>query len=114
MHSFHREHNAELTVGVKKYEIEVPFGEVESSGVQVTGIREKPKKSFFVNAGVYLLEPQVQKQVAKGQPCAMTDLIQQLIGEGRTVVSFPIVEYWLDIGLPETYLKAQIDIEEMN
>jgi NDP-sugar pyrophosphorylase family protein len=36
----------------------------------------------------------------------MTDLISALIVAGRQVVSFPIVEYWLDVGRPDDYASA--------
>jgi len=111
MLDYHREHDGDVTVGVRQYDIEVPFGVVESSGVLITGIREKPVQSFFVNAGIYLLQPEMGAYVEKGKPCEMPDLIQRLLEDGRTVVSFPVVEYWLDIGRPETYEKAQEDIK---
>jgi NDP-sugar pyrophosphorylase family protein len=39
----------------------------------------------------------------------MTDLIDLLIQKGRRVVSFPVMEYWLDIGQPADYQQAQDD-----
>jgi NDP-sugar pyrophosphorylase family protein len=42
----------------------------------------------------------------------MTELIQRLINEGQQVVSFPIREYWLDIGQPTDYEQAQKDIKQ--
>ena len=57
MLDFHREHHASLTVGVRQYDIEVPFGVVETDGVQVTGIQEKPVLRHFINAGIYFLDP---------------------------------------------------------
>ena len=42
----------------------------------------------------------------------MTDLIQRLLDNGRKVVSFPIIEYWLDIGQPADYERAQNDAKD--
>ena len=41
----------------------------------------------------------------------MTDLIKALLAAGRPVASFPIVEYWLDIGQPADYQRAQDDMK---
>jgi len=110
MLDYHRKHGAELTVGVRKYEVKVPFGVVECNDVRVTQLQEKPTLNLFVNAGVYLLQPSVCDYIPDGQRFDMTDLIQKLLEAGRPVVSFPIMEYWLDVGRPEDYLKAQEDV----
>ena len=110
MLNFHRKHHALLTVGVRKYDVEVPFGVVELDEVRVTHIREKPSFNFFINAGAYLLEPEVCDFIPSGRHLDMTELIQILIEAGKVVVSFPIMEYWLDIGRHEDYAKAQEDV----
>ena len=111
MLAYHQEHKADLTVAVRKYDLKVPYGVVETDGVFVRDLDEKPSLSFFVNAGIYLLEPSVYHYVPNGQHCDMTDLIQRLLEAKRPVASFPIVEYWLDIGQPADYDQAQEDIQ---
>ena len=106
MLDYHREHSADLTVAVWKHELEVPYGVVANDGVRVLGVDEKPIYSFFVNAGIYLLEPSVQRYIPQDQRMDMTDLIQCLIDDGRTVVSFLVREYWTDIGLQADYERA--------
>ena len=93
MHAFHLEHNADLTVGVRQYDLQVPYGVIETDGVQVNQVNEKPVYSFFVNAGIYLLEPNVRQFIPNGEKYDMTELIERLIHEGRSVISFPIIEY---------------------
>lgn len=111
MLEYHRAYHADLTVGVRKYEVQVPFGVVECEDVHVKGLEEKPSLSFFINAGTYLIEPSVRDFIPTGQRFDMTDLITKLIEAGRTVVSFPIMEYWLDMGRHEDYAKAQHDVQ---
>ncbi len=84
-------------------------------GIKCKGIKEKPQVTFLVNAGIYLLEPSVYHLISKGEHLDMTALIQRLLNSNRCVVSFPIIEYWLDIGQPADYQKAQEDrtTEEM-
>lgn len=107
MLAFHGAQGADLTVGVRQYDMRVPFGVIECEGVTVRRLTEKPQLNFFVNAGIYLLEPSVYRFLPSGQPCDMTDLVQRLLDQGRPVVSFPIREYWLDIGQPADYEQAQ-------
>jgi dTDP-glucose pyrophosphorylase/CBS domain-containing protein len=110
MLDYHRAYRADLTIGVRKYEVQVPFGVVECEDVHVKGLEEKPSLSFFINAGTYLIEPAVCDFIPAGQRFDMTELINKLIEAGRTVVSFPIMEYWLDMGRHEDYAKAQQDV----
>lgn len=107
MFQYHREHAADLTVGVRSFDLKVPYGVIECEGSMVTDLKEKPLMHFLVNAGIYLLEPSVHQYIPSGDHFNMTDLIQKLLEEKRIVVSFPIHEYWLDIGGHADYNKAQ-------
>lgn len=111
MYAFHREHHADLTVGVRPYQVQIPYGVVESDGVHLCRLAEKPIYTFFVNAGIYLLEPTAYRYIPKnGRRFDMPDLIERLIADGRCVVNFPVREYWLDIGQHDDYLQAQEDV----
>ena len=85
---YHRKHGAVLTVGVRKYDMQVPFGVVECEDVRITKLQEKPSLSFFINAGTYLLEPSACDYIPEGQPFDMTDLMQKLLEAGRPVIGF--------------------------
>jgi dTDP-glucose pyrophosphorylase len=109
MHTFHQDHHAEMTVAVRRYDVQVPYGVVDCDGVNIRALREKPQLSFFVNAGIYLLEPSVFGLISPGQHLNITDLVSRLMDAKRTVVSYPVCEYWLDIGQHEDYRRAQAD-----
>jgi dTDP-glucose pyrophosphorylase/CBS domain-containing protein len=111
MHRFHDEHASDMTIAVRQYEVRVPYGIVELSAGRIDGISEKPLFRGFINAGIYLVNPDVARLVAPGEPLEMTDLIQRLTTEGRRVVGFPLREYWLDIGQVSDYEQAIADIE---
>lgn len=112
MLEFHHAHRAVMTVGLRKYDFEIPYGVIETEGVNVVRLSEKPSYSFFVNAGVYLLEPLACQCIPRGERFDMTDLIDYLLKDGRQVIGFPIQEYWLDIGRPDDYEKAMKDAEK--
>ena len=59
MLAFHREHKADMTMAVRQYSMQVPYGVVECEGPRVCSLSEKPKMPFLVNAGIYILEPTV-------------------------------------------------------
>jgi dTDP-glucose pyrophosphorylase len=111
MLAFHREHKAALTVAVRKYDVNVPYGVIESEDGYVRGLVEKPLLNFLVNAGIYLLEPWAHRYIPNGEHSNMTDLIERLLTEGHTVASYPIMEYWLDIGTNVDYERAQEDFK---
>lgn len=110
MLNFHREHKAELTIGVRQYEFRVPYGVVDTDGVSVKGISEKPVVRQFINAGIYLLNPSVRRVIPNDRPYDIPELIDHLLAKEHRVVCFPIREYWLDIGKADHYDQAKADI----
>ncbi|MHB8108784.1 MAG: nucleotidyltransferase family protein [Syntrophorhabdaceae bacterium] len=111
MLAYHQEHRAVMTVAVKQYGIKVPYGVIECEGSRICALKEKPQMHFLVNAGVYLLEPRAYEFIPHGEHFNMTDLIQRLLDSDHIVASFPIIEYWLDIGQLADYEQAQSDMQ---
>lgn len=105
MFQFHKEHNAVMTVGLRQYSFQVPYGVAEVEGVRITALSEKPHYEFFVSAGIYILEPQALDHIPEGY-YDITELIELLIQQDQAVVSFPIHEQWMDIGRPEDLARA--------
>lgn len=112
MFDFHREHNASMTVGVRQYEFQIPYGVVESEGPDIIGLCEKPVHKFFINTGIYIMQPFVPDVIPCGVHYNMTDLIDELLRREEKVVSFPITEYWVDIGHPADLKKAHADYQK--
>jgi NDP-sugar pyrophosphorylase family protein len=95
---------------LRQSNLEIPYTVIDCDRVRVTNLREKPQLCFVFNAGIYLLEPSVRQHIPSGQRFDMTDLIQRLLEKKRTVIGFPIVEYWRDIGQHADYAQAKEDI----
>jgi dTDP-glucose pyrophosphorylase len=110
---FHFEHGADMTVAVREYGFDVPYGVVETDGVNVTAVTEKPTLKFFVNAGIYLLASSARKLIPSGRNFDMPQLIELVIKNRGKVISFPVWEYWLDIGKREDYEQAQQDVQHI-
>jgi len=103
---YHAEQRFEATMCVREYDIEVPFGVVELDHHRVVGIEEKPVHKFFVNAGIYVLNPDAIRGVPNGDSIDMPTYINSLHSAGKQVGAFPIREFWLDIGRMEDFERA--------
>lgn len=110
---FHQSHGGVATMGVREYDFRVPFGVVTTEDQYLTSIDEKPLQSFFVNAGIYVLEPEALEFVPKNKEFDMPQLFNKLIEKKYKAAAFPIREYWLDIGRKPDLEQAQIDIEKI-
>jgi dTDP-glucose pyrophosphorylase/CBS domain-containing protein len=103
---FHQCHQAIATMGICEYHFQVPYGVVKTDRHRLIGIDEKPRQRFFVNAGVYILEPAVLDFVPRDAKLDMTSLFERLIDQGYATTAFPIWEYWVDIGGPADLERA--------
>jgi dTDP-glucose pyrophosphorylase/CBS domain-containing protein len=102
---FHNEHNAKATMCVAEYNFTSPYGEVMRDNENIISINEKPNHKFFVNAGIYLLDPQCLNLVTK-KYYDIPSLFRKIISKEYKTVSFPLGEYWLDIGRMNDFKKA--------
>ena len=110
---FFEEQQADLVVACIPYQVNVPYAVMETNGKKVTGFKEKPTYTHYSNAGIYLMKKEVINKVPKNETFNATDLMEKLIQEGKKVVAYPLVGYWLDIGKHEDYEKAQQDIKQL-
>ena len=104
--SFHQERKNIATMCVSKYDFQVPYGVIEQDGDKIKDIVEKPTHNFFINAGIYVLEPLIRKHIDGKKYLDMPYLLKQQISNGENVNIFPIHEYWLDIGQMDEYERA--------
>lgn len=110
---FYEEQEADFVVACIPYQVNVPYAVMETENMQVKGFKEKPTYTHYSNAGIYLMKREVVKLVPRNFTYNATDLMEQLIKEGKKVVAYPLMGYWLDIGKHEDYKKAQEDIKKI-
>jgi len=101
----HAASGADMTVSVREMVEQVEYGVVRVEGEWLQAIDEKPRRSLLVNAGIYVVGPRM-RQLAPEGPYDMTDLIRWGLGERRRVRSYPLREFWLDIGRMADYERA--------
>ena len=94
----HNESNSSITICVVEYDFQVPYGVIEMKKSKVKNIVEKPTHKFFVNAGIYIINPEVIAEFKDPSYLDMTDLLKDRIEKGNGINIFPLFEKWIDIG----------------
>jgi len=107
------EKNADMSVVTVPYQVDIPYGVLETKDGQVMSLKEKPTYTYFSNGGIYLVKKSLLEHIPKNKFYNSTDLMEFLMGNGGKVISYPIRQYWLDIGKPEDFQKAQEDIKKI-
>ena len=107
---FHKEQGGVATMCVREYDFQVPYGVIESKECRITSIVEKPVHRFFVNAGIYVLNPALVKSVDGKTYLDMPSLLESRIENGEQVDTFPLHEYWIDIGHLEEFERANREV----
>jgi dTDP-glucose pyrophosphorylase len=106
---------ADMAMATTSYQVEVPYGVVEvDSANNVNALKEKPRYTYYSNAGIYIAKKELLTMVPDDQFYNVTDLMESLIKSGKKLISYPILGYWLDIGKHEDFKKAQEDIQYIN
>lgn len=104
--NFHEAQGAMATMCVREHNIQIPYGVVNSDNFVFQSVEEKPVFTYFINAGIYAFNPEVLKFIKPDTPLTMPDLFQTLKEAGQVCSTYPIHEYWLDIGRIEDYNNA--------
>ncbi|MFZ5633349.1 MAG: nucleotidyltransferase family protein [Bacillota bacterium] len=110
---FHLDQKTMVTMCVREYDYQVPYGVTKIEKNRLVGIYEKPVQRYFVNAGIYVLEPETLNFVPQNTYYDMTDLLKKLIDQKCEIAVFPIREYWLDIGNKTDFERANGDYSEV-
>lgn len=105
---------ADMAVAATPYNIDVPYAVLEvDKENQVKSLKEKPRYTYFSNAGIYLLNKDLLKMIPQDTFFDITDFMDKILEMNLKLVTYPINGYWLDIGKPEDFKKAQEDIKHI-
>lgn len=113
MVDYHMDQSVIATMGVRHHNMTVPYGVIEINGRKIAKIEEKPTQTFFVNAGIYVLEPAILKRIPGNTYFDMTELFEDLISVDSDVTAYPIQEYWRDVGQQHDLELAEEEYELM-
>jgi NDP-sugar pyrophosphorylase family protein len=106
----HRAQGAALTVAVHRKPVKLSLGvlDIDAAG-HITRYTEKPEFRYDVSMGVYVYDARALGYITEGEYLDFPDLVARLIAAGETVAAFRTDAYWLDIGNPDDYARAQED-----
>jgi dTDP-glucose pyrophosphorylase len=106
---FHNEHNADISLCIKKHNTKIPYGIVRMDDLRVVSLEEKPILTHSINAGIYVLKPKVLDLIPNNILFDMPQLLKIASEKKFKVMAFPIHEYWQDLGYPEALLQTGRD-----
>ncbi|MDI6703311.1 MAG: nucleotidyltransferase family protein [bacterium] len=109
---YHLQNGYSLTMAINRYRFQIPYGVVDLEDTKVKGISEKPSLAFFINAGIYVINPELTKFIPENEYFDMPDLINKVIENKEIIGSFPIREYWLDVGEIEDFKRANHEYDK--
>ena len=100
----------DMIVATIPYEVQVPYGIFEIDNKKVVALKEKPTYTYYSNAGIYIFKREIINLIPEGEFFDATDFMEKVIAENKTLLHYPIIGYWLDIGNPNDFKKAKEDV----
>lgn len=109
----HNSSNAKASMCVFEHSYTVPYGVIRTSDEgKICSIEEKPVETYNVNAGIYILEPDVLRYLPLNKYFDMPDLFSAIISDSFDAQTYKLRDYWIDVGLVEQLEKANNDIRD--
>ncbi|MHA7099858.1 nucleotidyltransferase-like protein [Roseivirga pacifica] len=106
--------DADMSVVTIPYDVKIPYAVMETRQGEVVAFKEKPTYTYYSNAGIYLVKREILDRVPVNTFYNSTDLMEDLIEGGGKLISYPIREYWLDIGKHDDFQKANFDVKNLD
>ncbi|HHG83605.1 MAG TPA: hypothetical protein ENJ82_02550 [Bacteroidetes bacterium] len=111
-YQYYLEEDADIAVATIPYRVNLSYGILEmNANNEVQSIREKPNYTYHINTGIYFVRKEMLDLIPKGKPFDAIDLIDKAMKLGYKVSSFPLLDYWIDIGQMDDFKKAQEDVQ---
>jgi len=102
----HQSVGAAATVCLHRYQTALPYGVVSIDQGRMKAVEEKPKTTYDINAGIYVLNAQCLSLIPRGQLFDMTSLLDRLLAENQVVGAYPLPGFWIDVGNLEDLQRA--------
>lgn len=109
----HAASGSPLTIATYKRDVAVDFGVLQVRDGRVVGFSEKPVLHYDVSMGVYALSRATLERYAPGQPLGFDQLVLDLLAAGDHPASYAFDGYWLDIGRPDDYDRANAEFGDL-
>lgn len=113
MKKFHSKERAVATMGIRNHTITNPYGVIKIENGKVKTFEEKPRYTSFINAGIYLLNPEVLDIIPYNTYYDMPELFKTLINSKKNIAAYELKSYWIDIGHTSDYERANSDLSSI-
>jgi dTDP-glucose pyrophosphorylase len=107
MIDFHMEQRAVATMAIRPHEIQNQFGVVETDGIEISAIIEKPIYRTHVSTGIYVLEPYVVDLLPEADVIQMPELFDHLRILGCRTLAFHIQDNWFDLAEEDDIARTE-------
>ena len=104
---FHEQGEFRATMCLRPHRVDVPFGVADVDGDRLVGLREKPSHHYLVNAGIYVISPQLLEWIPRDTAYPITRLFERCLDEGLPTGAHVLTDEWLDVGQHETLQRAR-------
>jgi dTDP-glucose pyrophosphorylase len=108
------ESGADMAIASIPYTVDIPYAVLETVKGQILSFKEKPSYTYYSNGGIYFVKREVLEMIPKNSFFDATDLMTMMIEKGLKLTSYSMTNYWLDIGKPEDFAKANADINHLD
>lgn len=110
----HIESKSVITIVSALKDFSIPYGVLYSEeGGTVSAMEEKPRMSYFVNTGMYVINPDIIKLIPEGKVFHMPMLVETLMEKGEKVTIYPVSEEsFLDMGEFEEMKRMERKLED--
>jgi len=105
--------NADMAVASIPYSVDIPYAIMELNHNNITNFKEKPRNTYYANAGIYLIKKECINLIPKHSFFNATDLMDSIISKNGKLIHNPITGYWIDIGKHDDYNKAKEIIKHL-
>lgn len=105
--------SAPITVAITNRHLPTEFGVLNIRGEAITAIHEKPVLDYQVSMGVYAVSRDALKGYQPGEPLSFDKLLDDLVQRGTPPHAHAFDGYWLDIGRPDDYARANEEFPQL-
>lgn len=102
-----------LTVASYDRTVLIDFGVLTTADGHIAEFREKPVEHFSVSMGIYAVSRETLRSYPAGEALGFDELVLDLMAAGTPPRVHPFAGYWLDIGRPDDYDRANDDWVEL-
>jgi D-glycero-alpha-D-manno-heptose 1-phosphate guanylyltransferase len=114
MHNQHKKTNADLTIALRKMDDVSRYGCVDIDlDMRITGFSEKNTKTGagYINGGIYIIKTDFFENIKLPEKFSLEkDCLEKYFATLK-LYGFPSKGYFLDIGIPEDYERAQNELK---